>query len=636
MKIPYPKYPQQGDILKNSMIITKKEIIRQKEEENMNKFLNIFLAAPTGIGVVKDGVITEVNPKLLEITGYTQGDLVGKSLQILFLSKEEFTYSGKEEDRQINEAGTVEAKWLKKDGTIIDVLLATNPIYAGDNNKCTVITVYDVTSRKLSESIFKDIIEKNPISIQILNLDGQTIQTNSAHTRLFGATPPMDYSIFNDTQLLEQGLGELFEKIKHGEIVHFPDSYFNPHDVDPSFPDVKGWFMTTGFTLNNSNGVPERIVLMHENISDRKYMEALFQDIIDKNPMSIQIVDNEGYTINGNPSYVRLFGALPPPDFSIFADLEGKSPELGKLILLAKQGNVVHFPDVYYNIRDVFPDFPDNPVWIRALLFPINGSEGKPERFAFMHENITERKLSEQELRKAKEHAEESDRLKSAFLANMSHEIRTPMNSILGFAGLLKKPDLSGEKQKEFIGIIEKSGARLLSTINDIISISKIESGLMQASMLETDVSEHIDYIFNLFKHEAEEKGLVLIVNKYTPLFVVTDSEKLYGILTNLVKNAIKFTNLGSVEFGYKKNKKHLEFFVKDTGDGFPKEKKDLIFERFRQSNESDARNFEGAGLGLSISKAYVEMLGGEIWVESEYGKGSEFYFTIPLDKTNY
>jgi len=414
--------------------------------------------------------------------------------------------------------------------------------------------------------------------------------------------------------------------------VHFPDSYFNAHDVDPSFPDFKGWIRATGFALNDSNGVPERIVLMQENICDRKHMEALFQDIIDKNPMSIQIVDKDGFTITGNPAYVRLFGSLPPHDFSIFADLEGKSPELGKLIVLAKRGDVVHFPDLYYNIRDVRPDLPDNPVWIRALLFPLTGSEGKPERFVFMHENITGRKLSEQELRKAKEQAEESDRLKSAFLANMSHEIRTPMNSILGFAGLLKKPDLSGEKQKEFISIIEKSGARLLNTINDIISISKIESGLMQASMLETDVSEHIDYIFNLFNHEAKEKGLGLIVNKYKPLFVVTDSEKLYGILTNLVKNAIKFTNSGSIEFGYKIKEKHLEFFVKDTGDGFPKEKRDLIFERFRQGNESDTRSFEGAGLGLSISKAYVEMLGGEIWVESECGKGSEFYFTIPMD----
>ena len=489
-----------------------------------------------------------------------------------------------------------------------------------------------INELRQSESIFKEIIENNPMSIQILNMDGQSIQNNPAHTRLFGATPPADYSIFDDSQLLEQGLGVLFEKIKRGEIVHFPDSYFNAHDVDPSFPDVKGWIRATGFALNDSNGVPEKIVLMQENISDRKHMEALFQDIIDKNPMSIQIVDKDGFTITGNPAYVKLFGVVPPPDFSIFADLQGKSPELGKLILLAKLGNVVHFPDIYYNTRDVRPDLPDNPVWIRALLFPLNDSEGKPERFVFMHENITERKLSEQELRKAKEHAEECDRLKSAFLANMSHEIRTPMNSILGFAGLLKKPDLSGEKQKEFIDIIEKSGARLLNTINDIISISKIESGLMHASMLETNVSEHIDYIFNLFNHEAEEKGLALIVNKYKPLFVVTDSEKLYGILTNLVKNAIKFTNSGSVEFGYEIKEKHLEFFVKDTGDGFPAEKKELIFERFRQGNESNARNFDGAGLGLSISKAYVEMLGGEIRVESEYGKGSEFYFTIPLN----
>lgn len=244
------------------------------------------------------------------------------------------------------------------------------------------------------------------------------------------------------------------------------------------------------------------------------------------------------------------------------------------------------------------------------------------------------------QLQKAKEKAEENDRLKSAFLANMSHEIRTPMNGILGFAELLKEPMLPGEVQQEYINIIEKSGARMLNIINDIISISKVESGQMEVSLSETNINEQIEYIFTFFKPEAEHNGIKLHFKNSLPAkeaIIKTDREKIYAILTNLVKNAIKFTPTGSIVFGYNFNSADshvnpalLEFFVKDTGTGIPPEQQKIIFERFRQGSELLSRNYEGAGLGLSISKAYVEMLGGKIWLESEEGKGSEFRFTIP------
>jgi len=249
--------------------------------------------------------------------------------------------------------------------------------------------------------------------------------------------------------------------------------------------------------------------------------------------------------------------------------------------------------------------------------------------------DITERKDKEKELEIAKSRAEESDRLKSAFLANMSHEIRTPMNGILGFAGLLKAPNLSGTDQQKFIGIIEKSGARMLNIINDIIDISKIEAGLMKLELQESNVNEKIEYIYTFFKPEVEAKGMKLSFS--TPLAdkdvtITTDNEKLYAILTNLVKNAIKYTNKGSIEFGYIKKHNFLEFYVKDTGIGIPKDRLEAIFERFVQADIADKMALQGAGLGLSITKAYIEMLGGKIWVESEEGIGSVFYFTLPYN----
>jgi PAS domain S-box-containing protein len=244
--------------------------------------------------------------------------------------------------------------------------------------------------------------------------------------------------------------------------------------------------------------------------------------------------------------------------------------------------------------------------------------------------DITERKQVEEELIKAKEKAEESDRLKTAFLTNISHEIRTPMNGILGFAELLNTPGLSGEKQAEFIRIIERSGRRMLDIINDIVEISKIEAGYQELHPEETHVNHVLKDLYDFF--EPETKNVMLSYE--TGLSddesrIETDSAKLAQILTNLIKNALKFTDSGSIEYGYAVKGDKLEFFVKDTGIGIAPDQQDLIFERFRQADTTYTRGYEGAGLGLSISKAYVGMLGGQLWIESEIGKGSTFYFTI-------
>ena len=247
--------------------------------------------------------------------------------------------------------------------------------------------------------------------------------------------------------------------------------------------------------------------------------------------------------------------------------------------------------------------------------------------------NVKNRIEKEQYLIDAKEKAEESARLKSAFLANMSHEIRTPMNGILGFLDLLKESDLTEENKLAYISIVTKSGNRLLDTINDIIEISKIETGEMQVNISSVNIPELLAYHHGFFRKETEQKGLTFtVINKLPQELVscMTDRIKVESIISNLLKNAIKFTAKGTIDLGCYLDGNNIVFYVKDTGIGIPADRVDVIFDRFVQADLSNSRPHEGSGLGLSIVKAYLKMLNGKIWVESEAGKGSLFSFSIP------
>ncbi len=246
-----------------------------------------------------------------------------------------------------------------------------------------------------------------------------------------------------------------------------------------------------------------------------------------------------------------------------------------------------------------------------------------------------ERKKAEEELIVALAKAQEADRLKTAFLANMSHEIRTPMNGILGFTELLADSHFTGEEKRDFINIIRKSGQRMLNTVNDLIDISKIETGQMQVVLTETNIREQVLNLYNFFKPEASEKLLDFrLSEKIEPAvaLVRTDVPKLDSIMTNLIKNALKYTDSGFVEIRVSLTGNVFKFSVSDSGIGIPEERKHAIFNRFEQADIEDSRALQGSGLGLAITRAYVVMLGGTIKLESEVGKGSEFTVTIPVE----
>lgn len=371
-----------------------------------------------------------------------------------------------------------------------------------------------------------------------------------------------------------------------------------------------------------------------EDITNRKLAEKELRKLsraIEQNPVSVVITNAEGIIEYVNPKFTLMTGYQPH-------EVIGRNPRI------LKSGKMP--PEFYTNLwntitsgeiwtgefinRNKSGEF----YWANKSISPIIDAHGKIIHFVAVGEDITDKKKIETELITAKEKAEESDRLKSAFLANISHEIRTPMNGILGFAELLREPDISNENQKEFLDVIEKSGHRMLNIINDLIDISKIEAGETTVRIRKTNVNKILHELHLFFMHEGSQKNIHLDFHCELPdeeSFIETDDTRLNQVLTNLIKNALKFTNEGSIKFGYDVKNSKLEFYVSDTGPGISPDQKDLIFERFRQSSLNMTRKYEGAGLGLAISKAYVELLGGSIWIESELGKGSTFYFELPI-----
>ncbi|HDP75329.1 MAG TPA: response regulator [Bacteroidales bacterium] len=246
-------------------------------------------------------------------------------------------------------------------------------------------------------------------------------------------------------------------------------------------------------------------------------------------------------------------------------------------------------------------------------------------------------KERENELKVAKSKSEEADKLKSAFLANMSHEIRTPMNAILGFSELITRETISPEKKKVYADYITSNGRLLLTLIDDIIELSKIEAGIytIRRQPLELDSLFNELHQFAINEKKRQKQNILIardMGNNSGITHILADGERLKQVLLNLLSNAIKFTSQGSVTMGYRiPNNATIEFFVSDTGIGIPKSLQEKIFERFRQADETAQRLYGGAGLGLAISKRLVELMGGRIWVESEPNKGSCFRFTLPL-----
>jgi PAS domain S-box-containing protein len=374
------------------------------------------------------------------------------------------------------------------------------------------------------------------------------------------------------------------------------------------------------------------------DITERKFAEETlresevrFRKIFEESPISIVMTGKDLSIIRANSAFCKMLGYkedelksvtlrnFTHPDYVAGDDVSF-------LRLIAEEIPVYHTENRYVR-KD------QTVIWGSATISVIRNNNDEVQYFLAMIEDITQRKMAEAELIAAKEKAEESDRLKTAFLHNVSHEIRTPMNAIIGFSALLSEPDTTEEERYQFIDIIFQSGSQLLSIINDIVDIANIESGLVKVNIKEMKLNSTLRGLDEQFSYKEKPDVLSITLDTGLPdelSSILTDSTKVIQVLSNLINNATKFTKEGQIDFGYSLKDGFLEFFVKDTGIGIPPEHHEKIFERFFQVDNLISRKFGGTGLGLSICKAYVELLGGKIWVSSHPGKGTDFRFTIP------
>jgi PAS domain S-box-containing protein len=354
---------------------------------------------------------------------------------------------------------------------------------------------------------------------------------------------------------------------------------------------------------------------------------------IEQSPACIVITDADGLVEYVNPKFSDLTGYDS-------AEVVGQNLRL----LQSGENDPAMFSDMWDAIKsgnqwngEILNRKKDAAeYWESVSISPIFNDDGDISHFVAIREDITEKKSMVTELVRSKEKAEESDRLKTAFLTNISHEIRTPLNGILGFAGLLSEGNKTNDEVKHHSGLILKSGKRLLELINNIIHISKIEAGAEEFLELPFSPAMLVREANEQFLAVARSKNIALISvipDALKNFKIKSDLSKLHQVFANLISNAIKFTDEGTVETGFYLEGQFIRFFVKDSGKGIHEEHHKKIFERFYQIDNSYSRGHEGAGLGLSLCKGIIEKLGGEIFVESENGKGSKFTFALPLDK---
>lgn len=585
------------------------------------------------------GTIIFANPAFETIYGYNQAEVIGNTPRILksgTLSPE--VYKNFWDTLLSKKAVAGEIINKTKNGKLISVEGFNTSILDADGNIFGFIGIHrDITEQKKSEDaikLFKTLIDQSNDAIEVVDAKtGRFVNVNErglidlGYSReeflklsVWDVDPMVDESIF--AKIVEQ-LKIAGTRLWEGRHKRNDGTTF-PVEVNIKIVSLDKDYLVT----------------VVRDITERKQTEELVQKLsraVEQSPVSIIITNKEGNIEYINPKVTETSGFQAQ-------EVIGSNPRIFSSGEKTKEEYKLLWERINSG-KDWFGEFHNRKkngelYWESGSISPIKNQVGEITHFVAIKEDISELKRTIDELTAAKEKATESDRLKSAFLATMSHELRTPLNAIIGFSEMFNE-NLNTEEVKEYGAIVHSSGNQLLGIVEDIFDITLIEAGNIHISMEDVLLKSLIAKVQENLKIDQLRMNKQNINVQYDnslseSLVIHTDFSKLKQILTNLIKNALKFTQSGSINYGYTlintEANPIIQFYVKDTGIGIPQEKMEIIFEMFRQVEDSNIRKFGGTGIGLSITKKLVELLGGSIWVESTVGEGTTFYFTLPKD----
>ncbi len=614
-----------------------------------------------------------VNSNVTKFTGIKPEDYIGKTHRDLGLPENMCSYWESKINEVFNNEKILDTDYefpLNEQKITLDLRMI--PEYSRNGELISVLSITrDITERKTAEDILKETIQNLKLALDASkagiwdwDIEKNTFYWSPEFLKIFDM--PLDtIPGFESWSKTVHPDDREFAAMKIQEAIDDKKDLINDYRLLLSDGKIC-WIRAVGKVFYE-NDKSVRMIGLCMDITERKQAEERilisekkYRNIFEHAQEGIFQTNLDGSYLSVNPSLAKMFGFDSPDELiTSRTDISKESysnPEDRENFLRIME-EVGYVKGYEYEVKRK----DGSKIWLYEDAQAVKDEFGKIKYFEGFVVDISERKLVEEQLIKqnkeieaqyesymilneilrqtnydleiAKNRAEESDKLKTAFLQNMSHEIRTPLNGILGFSNLLQDEDISKEEIHEFTGVIQQSGNRLLEIVNNVLDISKIETGQIVINKKSISVNALLTDLHSFFNPIAKLKELQLNYHNFFDdehSLIYTDEVKLNQILTNLVNNAIKFTRSGSIDFGYTIEDNLIQFFVKDTGIGISSEHHAKVFDRFTQIDLSVTQGFEGAGLGLAICKGLVEMLGGRIWLESEINSGTTFYFDLP------
>jgi PAS domain S-box-containing protein len=575
--------------------------------------------------------VTSWNPAAEALFGYAEAEALGRGIHDLILRSETLYEDGVSVMQEATVEGAAHrvTRRMRKDGALVDVEVLIVPLRMDGKRIGSYAIYHDVSELHRQKLYYESLLEISPTAIITVDLDARVTSWNPAAEKLFGyrrdeAVGRVVDELVAAAEEVRAEAADVNRLGSQGEV----ELITRRTRKDGSLVDVHV-LVAPVFLEGELVG---RYGIYHD-ISDLQRQKQYLQSLLENSPTAIAAVDLEDTVTAWNPAAEKLFGyarreAIGRNIDELVANSVEVRTEAAEINRRARESGHAHVITRRTRSDGALVD-------VEVLVAPVVLGGDVQGFFAIYHDIG--------ELVRARREAEEATQTKSAFLATMSHEIRTPMNAVIGMTELLLGTDLSSE-QRAFADTIRTSGEALLMIINDILDFSKIEAGKLELEGQPFILRDCVESALDIVAAEAAAKGLDLacLVDPEAPDAVVGDAMRLRQIAVNLLTNAVKFTDQGEVvltvasepvaESGGGRGVHELRFAVRDTGIGIPAERVDRLFESFSQVDASTTRRYGGTGLGLAISKRLSELMGGNLWVESEVGKGSTFYFAVRME----